>query len=177
MSTFLKHKLLIISFMQFSLFWKFSKVITRPLTNQIVHHTLIISIFQGSHQIHGKESITEESAKILLKRGLKKVTSEENEDVWEFTRDLKHRITSLYGYPQEVIQTLASEVKCPHLIVKAINGNLYEAPENIKEVLDIYQRTNPLYKRVDVEGNHHVHLNNPSNVWPHIEAFLENTKL
>ena len=51
---------------------------------------------------------------------------ETEEDKWEFTRDLKHRVAALYGYPQEVIRKLASEVKCPHLIVKAIQGNLYE---------------------------------------------------
>ena len=88
-------------------------------------------LFEGSHQIHGAESITEDSAKILLQRGLKRVSSssspqETEEDKWEFTRDLKHRVAALYGYPQEVIRKLASEVKCPHLIVKAIQGNLYE---------------------------------------------------
>ena len=86
-------------------------------------------LLEGSHQIHGTESITEDSAKILLQRGLKRVSSsqpEMEEDKWEFTRDLKHRVAALYGYPQEVIRKLASEVKCPHLIVKAIQGNLYE---------------------------------------------------
>ena len=86
-------------------------------------------LLEGSHQIHGTESITEDSAKILLQRGLKRVSSsqpETEEDKWEFTRDLKHRVAALYGYPQEVIRKLASEVKCPHLIVKAIQGNLYE---------------------------------------------------
>lgn len=73
-------------------------------------------LLEGSHQMHGNESITVESAKILLQRGLKKVS--DTEDKWEFTRDLKHRIAALYGYPQEVMTKLASEVKCPHLIVK-----------------------------------------------------------
>lgn len=129
-------------------------------------------LLEGSHQIHGKESITENSAKILLKRGLKKHEESEDPDSWEFTRDLRHRVTSLYGYPQEVMRRISSEIKCPHLIVKAKQGNLYELPENVKECLDIYKDSNPLFRKVDVEGNHHVHLNTPENVWPHIEDFL-----
>jgi pimeloyl-ACP methyl ester carboxylesterase len=129
-------------------------------------------LLDGSHQIHGQESITMDSAKILLKRGLKKASEGENEDVWEFTRDLKHRIASLYGYPQEVMRTFATEVKCPHLIVKANNGRLYENEAQVNEVLDLYRTTNPHFDLVTVEGNHHVHLNEPQNVWPAIDAFL-----
>ena len=70
------------------------------------------------------------------------------------------------------MRRVSSEVKCPHLIIKAKQGNLYELPENVKEVLDIYKDSNPLFKKVDVEGNHHAHLNTPENVWPHIADFL-----
>lgn len=132
-------------------------------------------LLDGSNLLHGRESISVESAKILLKRGLRKVS--ESEDQWEFTRDLKHRIGSLYGYPQEVIRALAAKVKCPHLIIKAIDGNLYEPEDNVREVLEIYKETNPLFKQVDVEGNHHVHLNNPEKVWPHIEQFIDATSV
>ena len=61
-----------------------------------------------------------ESAKILLKRGLRKVS--DTEDKWEFTRDLKHRIAALYGYPQEVLRRLASEVS---LNLMAVNKKLH----------------------------------------------------
>ena len=52
-------------------------------------------LLEGSHQIHGKESITENSAKILLKRGLKKHEESEDPDSWEFTRDLRQILSSL----------------------------------------------------------------------------------
>ena len=68
---------------------------------------------------------------------------------------------------------ISSEIKCPHLIIKAKQGN--ELSENDKEVLDIYKDSNPLFKKIDVEGNHHVHLNKPQNVWPHIEDFVGKT--
>ena len=148
-------------------------------TGKSSHYTYEMALkrlLEGSHQLHGQESITDESAKILLQRGLKKV-SESDADAWEFTRDLRHRATSLYGYPQEVMRHISSEIKCPHLIIKAKQGNLYELSENVKEVLDIYKDSNPLFKKIDVEGNHHVHLNTPQNVWPHIEDFLGKTNL
>ena len=77
----------------------------KKIRNNFNHY---IAHFLGSNQLHGRESITMESAKILLKRGLRKVS--DTEDKWEFTRDLKHRIAALYGYPQEVVRRLASEV-------------------------------------------------------------------
>ena len=46
----------------------------------------------------------------------------DTEDKWEFTRDLKHRIAALYGYPQEVVRRLASEVS---LILMAVYKKNY----------------------------------------------------
>ncbi len=132
-------------------------------------------LLEGSNQIHGKESINLDSAKILLKRGLKRASSEDK-DEWEFTRDLKHRIASLYGYPQEVIVSFANEVKCPHLIVKAKEGRFYEKDENVQQVLKIYRENNSKFSLVEVDGNHHVHLNNADQVWPVIEDFLKSDK-
>ena len=57
-------------------------------------------------------------------------------------------------------------------MIKAKPRNINELPENVKEVLAIYKDCNPLFKKVDVEGNHHAHLNTPENVWPHIADFL-----
>lgn len=144
--------------------------------NFYTYESALQRLLEGSNQIHGQESITVDSAKILLERGLKKA-QDGKEDSWEFTRDLKHRITSLYGYPQEVMRTVAAEVKCPHLIIKAKQGNLYEPLENVTEILEIYARTNPLFRKVEVDGNHHVHLNSPENVWPEIQTFLDGTDI
>ena len=59
--------------------------------HQYTYEQALKRLLEGSHQIHGKESISEESAKILLQRGLKKVSeSSEDDDKWEFTRDLRN---------------------------------------------------------------------------------------
>ena len=93
-------------------------------SNFYTYDDALKKLLEGSVQIHGCESVTVEAAKILLKRGLKKVSETENK--WEFTRDLKHRTASLYGYPQEVYRKMASEVKCPHLLIRSIDGRSYE---------------------------------------------------
>ena len=41
----------------------------------------------------------------------------------------------------------------------------------MEQVLDIY-RSNPRFSLVGVEGSHHVHLNNPERVAPHIQQFI-----
>ena len=125
-------------------------------------------VFQGLIKL---QNCISESAEILLQRGLKRI--EEDKDQWEFTRDLKHRVGSLYGYPQEVIKHLGTQVKCPHLVIKAQNGRLYETEENVQEMLEVYKTTNPQFKLVHVPGNHHVHLNSSEVVWPEIQAFLQ----
>ena len=54
-----------------------------------------------------------------------------------------------------------------------MQGNLYENEDNVTEVLDIYKSSNPHFVLTKAQGNHHVHLNHPDNVWPLIKTFLE----
>ena len=119
----------------------------------------------------GEASLTEQSAKILLERGLRQV-SESNDDAWEFTRDLRHRVASLYQYPAEVIRHIASEIKCPHLIVAAKDGARSWKSTHFEELLDTYTASNPLFNVSLVDGSHHVHLNMAGAVWKHIESFI-----
>ena len=59
--------------------------------HQYTYDQALKRLVEGTRQIHGKESISEESAIILLERGLKKFSeSSEDEDKWEFTRDLRN---------------------------------------------------------------------------------------
>ena len=126
---------------------------------------------------YGKGSLTEEAAKILLKRGLRNV-SECGEDQWVFTRDLRHHAGSMYKYSKEVIKQFASEISCPHLIVWSTLKQLAgEDEQRLTEFFDIYRSSNSLFVEVEVEGSHHVHLNSPHVVWPHIESFLAKAKL
>ena len=65
----------------------------------------------------GNGEIPAESAKIILKRGLRK-----NEEGYSFTRDIRFLLWSsrsrLYGMPRSFYLELAKHITIPHLIVK-----------------------------------------------------------
>ena len=46
--------------------------------------------------MQGEGAVTEESARIMLKRGLRRCEEKEG---FVYTRDLRHKVYSLYGFP------------------------------------------------------------------------------
>ena len=92
--------------------------------------------------------------------------------LYAFTRDLRQRAGSLYGYTTDAIKEYAAHIKSPHLIVKADGGSLYEEREVAMAVLDVYKKVNPKFVYAEVHGSHHVHLNSAQVVWDQIEPFL-----
>ena len=55
-------------------------------------------------QFHGENAVTDKSADLLLARGTK---PSECGTGLVFTRDLRHRVTSLYGWNPETLKTFA----------------------------------------------------------------------
>ena len=107
----------------------------------------------------------------LASRGIQKIDNSK----YIFTRDLKQRILSLYGYSTDVIMEFAERVKCPHLIIKATRyperWKIEEDPVDI--IRKVYEKSNPSHFYVEVvEGNHALHLTHPENVWLSINPFL-----
>ena len=115
-------------------------------------------------------TVTDAAVDILLKRGLKRVSPDE--DKYTFNRDVRHRMPIEYVYTHEELKKLIGEMTCPVLIVKAKRGNFYEPEEVSRDILEVYER-NPKFKYVEVEGLHHVHLNEPEVVAPRILDFLK----
>ena len=109
----------------------------------------------------------------LAARGIKETADSK----YIFSRDLKERVTSLYGYPTDVIKEFAQKIKCPHLIVKATrHPERWKVEEEAVNVIrNVYRESNPgNYVEETVEGNHAIHLTDPDKVWLKIEAFLAN---
>ena len=63
--------------------------------------------------MQGEGAVTEEAARTILKRGLRRT-----EDGFVFARDLRHRAPSLYGFPEDYLEEFARAIKCPHLLIK-----------------------------------------------------------
>jgi len=135
-------------------------------------------LFKGTNQLHGEGSITMEAAKCLVKRGTKSAAGEDNKIV--FTRDPRHQLRDLPGLPHEYCQQLARSITCPHLLIRASAENAATSwgkeKAAMEDVIQIY-KGNPEFKLVEVEGSHHVHLNQPEEVIPHINAFAEKFQL
>merc|ERR1719244_874523 len=125
-------------------------------------------LMESANFMHGEDAVTESSARTMLKRGLKLSSCGEG---FVFTRDLRHRIPSMYGLPGEFLEEFARNIKCPHLLVKATGSQDYDRTELIEKILSIYSE-NPNFQIASIEGSHHVHLNSPELLAPEIESFV-----
>jgi len=127
-------------------------------------------LLEGAIQINGENSVTDEAAHIILERGVIQV-----EGGFMFSRDLRHRVGSLYGLHPEYLEQVAQNIKCRHLLIKATRSPNYEPDEKIDRILNLYKQ-NPLFQYRVLEGNHHLHLNTPESVLPAVSLFVEQTK-
>ena len=116
-------------------------------------------------------SIDEKDAEILLRRGLRKL-SDENE--YEFTRDLRSTVRPyLFNeFTTEQLKAVARGIVCPFLLIKAKNTSVFEPKELYREFYDLYRDASEHFRYVEVEGRHHVHLSHPELVAPIISNFL-----
>ena len=72
-------------------------------------------LLEDATRMQGEGAVTEESARIMLKRGLK-----QSGDGFVFTRDLRHRVPGLYGFTDEFLEEFAKNISCPHLLIKVV---------------------------------------------------------
>jgi hypothetical protein len=129
-------------------------------------------LYKGTNMVHGDGSITEDAARCLLERGI--IKSATGPGV-VFTRDTKHILKDLNGIAHEYNLEYARGISCPHLLAKASAENAVtvwgEEKEAMDEVLGIYNKIK-LFTLAEVEGSHHVHLNTPERVLPHVNSFV-----
>ena len=86
------------------------------------------------------------------------------------------QVSSLGMLSLDLIFAYAAQIKCAYLNIKAIPGMPTEQPENYQKVLDIIKKTARIFEYHEVEGAHHVHLNNPERVAPIINQFISSLK-
>lgn len=132
-----------------------------------------------SHQM------TDESAKILLKRGLKLVDeTESGESLYEFSRDIKVTFPSLLPYGVDTVKAFVKNVSC-HLRLFIFKDNHWAALEAVdeewhakmmelrKEVFQVYEKNCRSFKLVEVDGRHHAHLDHPEPFAAEVNSFLK----
>uniref|UniRef100_A0A3P9KJ48 Serine hydrolase like n=1 Tax=Oryzias latipes TaxID=8090 RepID=A0A3P9KJ48_ORYLA len=119
----------------------------------------------------GNKSLTAESAKILLERGLVPA-----EGGVMFSRDFRINLKNVVRIGLEQSLELLSRIQASVLVVLAEDGfermfSETEEREFTSALLQAYRDRN--HAVATVPGNHHVHLNNPENVAPLVSDFLQ----
>lgn len=118
-------------------------------------------------------SIDEESAKILMIRGMSEAPKSHSKDGYFFSRDLRLKISILGLFSLEHVLNYAELIKCHVLNIRAIPGMNHDREEVYPMVLDA-MRKNATVEYHEVPGTHHLHLTTPERVAGIISAFLLN---
>lgn len=74
----------------------------------------------------------------------------------------------------DLVLEYASRIKCAYLNIRAVPGMKFEQPENYQKILDNIKLGARKFEYHEVEGTHHVHLNEPEKIAPIIINFLQN---
>ncbi|XP_043253737.1 probable serine hydrolase isoform X1 [Colletes gigas] len=114
-------------------------------------------------------SITKESAAILMKRGTRPSSEPKR---YCFSRDARLKVSLLSMPSMDLLLAYAAKITCAYLNIRASNGLKYDRPENYNEILDHIKIGAKRFEYHEVEGTHHVHLNNPERVAPLIAKFI-----
>lgn len=72
----------------------------------------------------------------------------------------------------DLVLAYASRIKCAYLNIRAVPGMKFDQPENYQKVLDVIRQSSKKFEYHEVEGTHHVHLNEPEKIAPIIINFL-----
>ena len=72
---------------------------------------------------------------------------------------------------------IMKSLKCHLKIIKAAQGPLYEPIEVLEEFKGYYRQQCRSYEYVEVEGTHHVHMNNPERVAPVVNEYFDDLSL
>lgn len=114
-------------------------------------------------------SITEEAAKVLLKRGSVKHPN----GLYSFNYDPRLKTPNIIGMTFEQQKEFASRLNCELMVIKASTGPNYEKKEHYDEILSLYGKKAKTFIYKEVEGTHHVHMNNPQVIAPLIAEFIQ----
>ena len=113
--------------------------------------------------------ITQSSVETLMKRGLVEVSPGQ----YTWSADLRLRIPTAFNMTEDMTEEFAANVKCPHLVIKADKGPKYMTDEEYDGLLKVFRRNNHNFIYKEVDGGHHVHLNDPEPVAKIVNEFLD----
>ncbi|CAG0917944.1 unnamed protein product [Notodromas monacha] len=119
-------------------------------------------------------SLTKDSGLILLERGLEPMEKRgsDGQQLYRYRRDIRVAFTSAMHMCIEQQRPFLKRIKCPMLLIKALSAPKYEGDAVHEETLQLFRENNPKFQYVEIDGDHHVHINSPEVVAPLINDFL-----
>ncbi|XP_055935484.1 serine hydrolase-like protein [Argiope bruennichi] len=149
-------------------FMNLEKKVLNAVPPVYTSESAVTRLIKGTHN-----EISEEGARILLKRGSK--PSDCGQGVI-FTRDLRFKPLELISMRSHATyEQFMSYLQCELLVILANQTSAYyqpEEPEILQRFLDFYAKNVPGFTLEHVDGNHFVHLNNPERIAPIVNKFL-----
>ena len=121
-------------------------------------------MFEALNKGFGYEgNMTRDGVDCLFPRAVRQLCQE---DHYVFTRDMRLYviISSIQTFTLDVLLDFASNIDCPHLIVRCKRGldaGSEERREAVQPVLDQYRRSNTGFRLEEIDSTHHAHLTEP----------------
>lgn len=120
------------------------------------------SIEQATNARLQASRMSPESARLIVERQLRKIA---DGYTWQF--DQRHRIASASYLTEEQLLAVLRSVQCPTLCLSALDGYLTDRSHTQPRLSCIAN-----LQHVQVPGNHHMHMDNPSSSAEKISAFF-----
>lgn len=128
--------------------------------------SLVLDAYEGS--------VTKESVKILMKRGMAPAPSHLSKTGYHFSRDLRLKISLLGFFTEEQLYSYTKLIKCDTLNIRGVPGMDFERVDIYSRVIDILRKNCRKLVYKEIPGTHHLHLNTPERISDIIINFLQN---
>lgn len=156
---------------------KIQKKLENPLTPSYSFEDGVARAFMASNLItraflttsNETEQISEDSVRTLMKRGLVEVADGSG---YTWSADLRLRVPTAFNMDHDMTEQFASQVRSPHLVIKARDSPKYMSDEDYDKLLKVFRNNNPNFVYRELEGGHHLHLNRAQPVADIINTFL-----
>ncbi|KAK7866920.1 hypothetical protein R5R35_001660 [Gryllus longicercus] len=125
-----------------------------------------------------KSSLTKDSSEVMMKRGMvpaASATTNGKGDTYNFCRDVRLKVAGMGMLSLDMVLEYATKIKCEVLNLKANPGMRFDNPQYYGLVLDKVRENAKRVVYHEVEGTHHLHLNNPERISSHIISFFNSS--
>lgn len=130
---------------------------------------LVVDAYEGS--------VTRDSVKILMKRGMASAPVELHKNGFHFVRDLRLKVASMGMFSVDQVLAYAQQIKCEVLNIRGEPGKEFSDTDVYSKVIEAMAKSAKRVVYEKIPGTHHLHLNTPERVRGVITDFLVPTIL